>query len=80
MLRTAFERFGHVASVHMPIEAGSGKPRGIAFVSMPRLDDADEAIIRMNGASLCGRPVVVNVAQDKVRPQRSAVASKFHLL
>jgi len=66
-LRSAFERYGRVSNVSVPTDRTTGRPRGIAFVSMPRLDDADEAIARMNGASLGGRRLVVNEAEDKPR-------------
>jgi RNA recognition motif-containing protein len=62
-LRRSFESYGRVASVRIMTEAGTGRSRGFAFVSMPRLDDADEAIHRLNGTSLCGRNIVVNQAQ-----------------
>lgn len=64
-VRMAFERYGRVSSVRVPTDRSTGKSRGIAFVSMPRLDDADEAINRMNGATLSGRRLVVNEAHDR---------------
>jgi RNA recognition motif-containing protein len=67
-LRSSFERFGHVASVRLPIDRSTGRARGIAFVAMPRLDDADEAIKRMNGATIGGRRLVVNEARDRAEP------------
>lgn len=79
-LRAAFERFGRVASVQLPTDRSSGRMRGIAFVSMPRFDDAEEAIARLSGASLGGRTLVVNEARENQRPVRSAEASRFHLV
>jgi RNA recognition motif-containing protein len=64
-LRSAFERYGRVSTVSVPMDRSTGRPRGIAFVSMPSLDDADEAITRMNGATLGGRRLTVNEAEDK---------------
>jgi RNA recognition motif-containing protein len=79
-VRTAFERFGKVSSVQVPVDRSTGKQRGIAFVAMPRYDDADEAITRMNGTPLCGRPLVVNEAREGTRPERTKEASRFHLV
>ena len=42
-LRQAFERFGRVASVRIMTDPSTSQCRGFAFVSMPSLDDADEA-------------------------------------
>lgn len=67
-LRNSFERFGRVSSVRLPIDRSTGRLRGIAFVAMPRLDDADEAIKRMNGATIGGRRLVVNEARDRPDP------------
>lgn len=67
-VRSSFERFGRVSSVRLPIDRSTGRARGIAFVAMPRLDDADEAIHRMNGATIGGRRLVVNEAHDRPEP------------
>lgn len=84
-LREAFGRFGHVASVQVITDRNSGKPRGFGFVRMPNLDDADEAIARMNGQDLCGRRVSVSEANndrsDDRAPQReSDVPNIFELI
>jgi RNA recognition motif-containing protein len=79
-LRSAFERFGRVTSVRLPTDRSTGRMRGIAFVSMPRFDDAEEAIARLNGTSLGGRSLVVNVARDIARPERSVEAERFRLV
>lgn len=64
-LRTAFEKFGHVSGVQLMTDRDSGKSRGFAFVRMPNLEDADEAITRMNGKTLCGRTITVSEANDR---------------
>jgi RNA recognition motif-containing protein len=74
-LRTAFERFGDVSSIRLVTDQATGRSRGFAFVTMRRLDDADEAIARMNGSSLGGRRLVVNEARDRGEsPQRPRAA------
>lgn len=64
-LEYAFARHGRVSSVRMMTDKGSGSPRGFAFVQMPGMDDAEEAIARMNGQSLGGRPIRVNEAESR---------------
>ena len=42
----------------------TGKPRGFAFVNVES-DDVEALIARLDGSDLGGRPVRVNVANDK---------------
>lgn len=77
-LRSTFERFGRVSSVRLVCDRQSGAPRGFAFVAMPTWDDADEAIVRLNGSTLVGRQIVVNEAQSESNPPpRRKVADTF---
>ena len=64
-LKRAFARHGRVSSVRMMTDRGSGSPRGFAFVQMPGMDDAEEAIARMNGQSIGGRAIRVNEAESR---------------
>ena len=64
-VRNAFERYGRVTSVRIATERGSSTPRGFAFVNMPGMDDAEEAIARLNGNSLGGRSMTVNEARER---------------
>ena len=64
-VRRAFEGFGRVNSVRIMNDRNSGSPRGFAFVSMPAMDDAEEAIARLNGNSLGGRSITVNEARSR---------------
>ncbi len=66
-LRQAFERFGRVGSVRIMTDPSTSQSRGFAFVSMPSLDDADEAIKHMSGASMGGRQLTVNESQNDRR-------------
>ncbi len=61
----AFAKYGRVSSVRLITDRTSGTRRGFAFVTMPSVDDAEEAIARMNGQSLGGRNVTVNEARDR---------------
>ncbi len=64
-LERAFARYGRVTSVRMIMDRTSGSPRGFAFVQMPGVDDAEEAIVRMNGQSISGRAIAVSEARDR---------------
>ena len=64
-IERAFSRYGHVSSVRVMLDRASGSPRGFAFVQMPGLDDAEEAIARMNGQSISGRSITVNEARSR---------------
>lgn len=64
-VRRQFERYGRVNSVMIMTDRSSGSPRGFAFVNMPGMDDAEEAIARLNGNSLGGRSITVNEARAK---------------
>jgi RNA recognition motif-containing protein len=43
----------------------SGRPRGFGFVTMGTAEEAQKAIDAMNGASLDGRNLTVNVARPR---------------
>jgi RNA recognition motif-containing protein len=84
-LRGAFERFGRVSDVRLITDRVSGRPRGFAFVNMSRLEDADEAMTRLNGSSLRGRRLIVNEASSgqapaPTAPRRSPAADLWQLL
>ncbi len=64
-LNRVFARHGRVSSVRVVTDRGSGSPRGFAFVQMPDMDDAEEAIARMNGQSIGGRSITVNEARSR---------------
>src|ERR1700710_2240630 len=64
----AFAAVGEVREVSMPTDRETGQPRGFAFVTMGSAQAANEAISRLNGAMLDGRPLRVNEAQE--RPPR----------
>ncbi len=64
-IQRAFGRYGRVASVRMATDRESGSPRGFAFVQMHGMDDAEEAIARMNGQSVGGRSITVNEARSR---------------
>lgn len=67
-LRAAFEQIGEVSDVHIAIERETGRSRGFGFVTFANEDDAQRAINEMNGASLDGRTLRVDTANER-RPR-----------
>jgi RNA recognition motif-containing protein len=68
-IREAFSRIGEVTDVHIVTDRASGQSRGFGFVTMGTPAEAQKAIEAMNGATLDGRPLRVNEAEE--RPQRA---------
>jgi RNA recognition motif-containing protein len=68
-LREAFATSGQVTDVQIITDRETGKSRGFGFVTMSNPHEAAAAIKAMNGASLDGRPLRVNEAEE--RQQRS---------
>ena len=68
-LQEAFAQFGEVSEVKIVTDRETGRSRGFAFVSMADENGARDAIAQLNGASLDGRALRVNEAEE--RQQRS---------
>jgi|SRR6185312_825611 len=66
-LQAAFAPFGSVTDVHIVTDRDSGQSRGFGFVTMGTSQEAAKAIAEMNNATLDGRPLRVNEAEE--RPQ-----------
>src|SRR5215510_3431599 len=64
-LQDAFAAHGTVVEANLMVDRMSGRPRGFAFVTMSTPDEAQKAIEAMNGASLDGRNLTVNIARPK---------------
>lgn len=75
-VRTLFEQHGTVESVALIMDRETGRPRGFAFVEMPR-SDAARAIQNLNGQDMGGRPLRVNEAQDKPAGSRGGGARRW---
>lgn len=63
-LEAAFSEFGQVTEVKIPIDRDTGRVRGFAFVTFETQEQA-EAALKKDGTDLNGRPIRVNVAQEK---------------
>jgi cold-inducible RNA-binding protein len=64
-LQDAFAAHGTVTEANLVTDRMSGKPRGFAFVTMATPEEAQKAIDALNGASLDGRALTVNIARPR---------------
>ncbi|MBK7828873.1 RNA-binding protein [Nannocystis sp.] len=64
-LREAFEKFGSVVEAKVVTDRETGRSRGFGFVSYSDAADGVTAQKEMDGASLDGRAIRVNPAEDK---------------
>ncbi|MBU6435955.1 MAG: RNA-binding protein [Betaproteobacteria bacterium] len=64
-LQQQFSEFGSVNSAKVIMDRDSGRSKGFAFVEMATEAEAEAAIRGMNGHSVDGREMVVNVARPK---------------
>ena len=68
-LQDAFAAFGTVTEANLMMDRATGRARGFGFVTMSTAEEAQKAIEGMNGKSIDGRALTVNVA--KPREERS---------
>ena len=68
-LQDAFAAHGTVMEANLMMDRMTGRPRGFGFVTMSSAEEAQKAIEEMNGKSLDGRELTVNIA--KPREERS---------
>ncbi|MDA1272456.1 MAG: RNA-binding protein [Verrucomicrobia bacterium] len=64
-LQDAFAAHGTVIEANLMIDRMSGRPRGFGFVTMSSPEEAEKAIEAMNGASVGGRNLTVNIARPR---------------
>jgi RNA recognition motif-containing protein len=64
-LRATFAECGDVAETHVVTDRETGRPRGFAFVTMATEAEATHAIAQLNNAMFEGRPMRVNMAEER---------------
>jgi len=64
-LQELFAQAGAVQEVTLMQDRFTGKSRGFAFVTMGSEEDAQNAISKLNGQSIEGRPLTVNEARPR---------------
>ncbi|KAI0018246.1 splicing factor, CC1-like protein [Xylariomycetidae sp. FL0641] len=70
-LQNVFEPFGELEFVQLQKD-DSGRSRGYGFVQFREADQAREALEKMNGFDLAGRPIRVGLGNDKFTPESTA--------
>uniref|UniRef100_A0A0E0PZN3 Polyadenylate-binding protein n=1 Tax=Oryza rufipogon TaxID=4529 RepID=A0A0E0PZN3_ORYRU len=74
-LRKLFECFGEVASCKVMLDS-HGRSKGCGFVSFATVEDANNAILKMNGKMVGKKPLYVAVAQRK-EERKAFLAAHF---
>jgi len=64
-IEAAFLAVGPVTDISIPTDRDTGRVRGFAFVTMSSAQDATNAISKLDGIMLDGRPLRVNEAQER---------------
>jgi cold-inducible RNA-binding protein len=64
-LQDMFAAHGTVVEANLMVDRVSGRPRGFGFVTMGTPEEAQKAIEALNGASVDGRNLTVNVARPR---------------
>jgi RNA recognition motif-containing protein len=64
-LQDAFAAHGTVVETNLMMDRVSGRPRGFGFVTMSTPEEAQAAIGALNGTSVGGRALTVNVAKPR---------------
>jgi len=67
-LKAHFEQVAPVSSAKVIMDRETGRSRGFGFVEM---DESDDAMDRLNGGDMKGRPLTVNIAREKERREPS---------
>lgn len=62
-LRDVFAAVGSVESASVVTDRDTGRSRGFGFVEMSSNEDATTAVAQLNGSSLDGRAITVEVAK-----------------
>ena len=62
-LREAFARAGTVEAASVVTDRDTGRSRGFGFVEMATMEEANDAVARLNGSDLDGRRITVELAK-----------------
>ena len=64
-LESNFSEFGSVSSAKVMIDRETGRSKGFGFVEMATAEVAQAAIAALNGVSVDGRSITVNLARPR---------------
>merc|ERR1711962_47586 len=70
-LHKIFSKYGEVTDVYIPLDYHTRQPRGFAYNQFAHLEDAEDSVYYIDGTSLFGRALEVQVAQsDRKTPSQ----------
>ncbi len=64
-LQDAFAAYGNVLETNLMMDRATGRPRGFGFVTMGTAEEAAKAVEVLNGKSVDGRALTVNIARPR---------------
>src|SRR3984893_15171401 len=64
-LQDAFAAHGTVVEANLMMDRATGRPRGFGFVTMSTPEEAQKAIDALNGKTIDGRALTVNIARPR---------------
>src|SRR5947199_5569887 len=64
-LQDAFAAHGTVVEANLMVDRATGRARGFGFVTMGTAEEAQKAMTAMNGATIDGRNLTVNIARPR---------------
>ncbi|KAJ2509901.1 hypothetical protein H4217_008118, partial [Coemansia sp. RSA 1939] len=77
-LRTAFESFGRIKDIYVPLDYYTKVSRGFGYVEYYDRADAEAAYDRRNEVMVLGRPVVVEFARGQRKTSREMRHNEIH--
>ena len=77
-LQDAFTAHGTVVEAKVVSDRETGRARGFGFVTMSSDGEAQNAVAALNGASIDGREVVVNIARPREARPASGGSSRSY--
>jgi len=81
-LRELFNEHGEVQKLFMPKERSTGRPKGIAFVTMSSEEERDSAIEKLNQTEIDGRTIYVDKAKprsEKKKAEKVSTSKKLYV-
>src|SRR3954462_15678756 len=64
-LQDMFAAHGSVTEANLMMDRATGRPRGFGFVTMSSSEEAQKAMEALNGSSVDGRALTVNIARPR---------------
>jgi len=76
-LKTLFKKYGMVFKVYIPKDTNTGLMRGMAFVQMPCINEALEAIRVLDGHEFEGKQLCVKQAYHNASPKKGFISREW---